>query len=381
MWLAGMAMGWSQGEASALLPFTRLDLGLTEGEMSLVLAVARLAAFGAVAVGVVADRMGRRRPLILSLALLLTASGASALAPNETIYTLLQAFARVGGAAVAALAVVVLAESVETGVRAYAISFFGAAASLGAGLSVLTLPLAEATAAGWRLPHALPVVVTVMIPFLWRAVPETPLIVSEHVDLPRAELLRGERGRRFFLVGVASLLASAFSAVGLAFTTERLIGELGYTSAAAVLVTLGGGTLGGTGFFVGGRLADGWGRRRTSILSLALALVGGIALYRVTHPAAVATAAAVSAFGSFAFIPAGGAHRAELFPTSLRGAAGTGVGYLATVGSAVGLLVGTATIDRIGLASTMTVLGVGMLASAVLTALLPETLGDDLAAV
>ncbi|MFP3915574.1 MAG: hypothetical protein ACLFWM_11915, partial [Actinomycetota bacterium] len=42
LWLAGVGMGWAQGEASALLPFTRLDLGVSEGGMSLVLAVARL---------------------------------------------------------------------------------------------------------------------------------------------------------------------------------------------------------------------------------------------------------------------------------------------------------------------------------------------------
>ena len=381
MWTTGMTMGWSQGEASALLPFTRHDLALTEGSMSLVLALARLAAFGAVFVGAKADRIGRRRPLVASLSLLLVATGASALTTNALGYTVAQAFARIGGASVAALAVVVLAETTSPGVRAYAISFFGAAASLGAGLSLITLPAAEMTPIGWRLPHALPAVLLVLIPFLWRSIPESPLIVSVHLQLPWSDLLRGERGTRFLLVASASLLASAFSAVGLAFTTERLIADLGFSATAAVAVSLTGGTVGALGFFAGGRLADGWGRKPTSILSLLLALAGGIALYRVVHPAAVVAAAAVSAFGSFAFIPAGGAHRAELFPTSLRGAAGTGIGYLATVGSALGLLMGTITIDRIGLSSTMTILGVGMVAAAVLTYGLPETLGQDLATV
>ena len=42
---------------------------------------------------------------------------------------------------------------------------------------------------------------------------------------------------------------------------------------------------------------------------------------------------------------------------------------------------GTLTIDRFGLATTMTILGVGMVAAAVLTAFLPETLGTDLSEV
>lgn len=380
LWVAGMAMGWAQGEASALLPLTRVDLGVTPAGMSLILALARIGAFGAVLLGAAADRIGRRRPLLVALVILLLANGGSALATGPLTYGVAQGFARVGGAAVAALAVVVMAEGVSAGLRAYAISFFGAAASLGAGLSVATLPLAGATGLGWRLPHALPLGLLVVVPFLWRHLPESPLTTRLRVRLPWRALLEGERRRRFLLVATAGMLASAFSAVGLAFTTERLINQLGWSAGAAALVTLGGGTVGGLGFFVGGRLADGWGRRPTSMLALTLALAGGIALYSVEDPWWVAVAAAVSAFGSFAYVPAGGAHRAELFPTALRGGAGTAAGYLATVGSALGLLTGAATIDRLGLRPTMILLGSGMAVAALLTSRLPETLGSDLAA-
>lgn len=381
MWIAGVAMGWSQGEASALLPYTRVDLGLSEGGMSLVLAVARLAAVGSLVLGLVADRRGRRNPLLVALCLLLVATLAAAVAPGPVAYGVAQSAVRVGGAAVASLAVVVTAEGVTPGVRAYAISFFGAAASLGAGISVMSLPLADVTSAGWRLPHGLPVVLLLAMPFMWRRMPESPLIDTRGPAFRWRHLLQGDRRRRFALLGSAGMLASAFTAVGLAFTTERLIGDLGYSSGMAVLVTIGGGTAGAVGFFIGGRMADGWGRRPTSILALLLALGGGLLLYRVAHPAAATTAAALSAFGSFAYIPAGGAHRSELFSTGVRAAAGTGANYLATVGSALGLIVGTFTIDRIGLTSTITVLGIGVGAAAVLTALLPETLGEDLAEV
>jgi MFS family permease len=379
LWVAGMAMGWAQGEASALLPLTRADLGISAGGMSLILALARLGAFGAVVLGAAADRIGRRRPLLTALVILLVANAASAFATGPVYYGVAQGFARIGGAAVSALAVVVMAEGVSAGARAYAISFFGAAASLGAGLSVATLPLAELTDLGWRLPHALPVVLLAVVPFLWRRLPESPLVTDLALRLPWRDLLRGERRRRFLLVAAAGLLASAYSAVGLAFTTERLIGDLGFSTGFAALVTLGGGTVGGLGFFAGGRMADGWGRRPTSILSLFLALGGGLMLYSVDQPWLLAVAAAISAFGSFAYIPSGGAHRTELFPTSLRGAAGTAAGYLATVGSALGLLIAAATIGAFGLLPTMVILGVGVVVAALLTALLPETIGTDLA--
>lgn len=378
LWVAGIAMGWAQGEASALLPLTRADLGVSAAGMSFILAVARLGAFGAVVLGAAADRIGRRRPLLIALVVLLVANTASAFAGGPVQYGIAQGFARIGGAAVAALAVVVMAEGVSPGVRAYAISFFGAAASLGAGLSVITLPLAEMTDFGWRLPHALPLVLLAVVPFLWRKLPESPLAAALALRLPWQDLMRGERRRRFLLVAATGLLASAFSAVGLAFTTERLIGELGFSAGLAALISLGGGTVGGLGFFAGGRMADGWGRRPTSVLALLLALGGGLMLYSVDNPWLLAVAAAISAFGSFAYIPSGGAHRTELFPTSLRGAAGSAAGYLATVGSALGLLVGAVTIGTLGLLSTMLILGVGVAVAAFLTTRLPETLGIDL---
>src|SRR5690606_3379071 len=130
--------------------------------------------------------------------------------------------------------------------------------------------------------HGLPAVLVVVLPFLWRRLPESPLLGEDLVVLPRIELFRGEWARRLALVGAIGLLSSAFTAVGLAFTTERLIGDLGYPATTTILVTVGGGTLGGLGFFVGGRLADAWGRRPTSILALSLALASGLAHHAAT---------------------------------------------------------------------------------------------------
>jgi hypothetical protein len=111
-----------------------------------------------------------------------------------------------------------------------------------------------------------------------------------------------------------------------------------------------------------------------------MALVGGMVLYSVESPPVVIAAVFVSSFGTFAFVPAGGTHRAELFPTTLRSSANTASANFALAGSAIGLILGIFTIDPFGLAGTMTILGVGIAVAALLTLRLPETRGQDLTA-
>jgi predicted MFS family arabinose efflux permease len=182
-------------------------------------------------------------------------------------------------------------------------------------------------------------------------------------------------------VVVINFLASAYGAVGAAFSTERLIEDVGVSTGQTVVILLLGGTVGGLGFFVGGHLADAWGRRRTSVVALLLTIVGGVTLYSATSVPVIVVAAAVSSFGTFAFVPAGGSHRAELFPTRIRSSANTAATNAALAGSAVGLISGIWTIDALGLSNTIYLLAIGVGVAAVLTATLHETRGQDLTAV
>jgi MFS family permease len=109
-----------------------------------------------------------------------------------------------------------------------------------------------------------------------------------------------------------------------------------------------------------------------------MALGGGLLLYWTVSLPLIVLAVMVSSFGTFAFVPAGGSHRAELFPTRLRASATTATADFGLAGSALGLILGVFTIDRFGVSETVTVLGVGMAVAALLTLALPETKGQDL---
>lgn len=381
IWVAGMIQGFGQSQASASLPFTRVGLGLSEGEMSLMLGIARLAAFAALPLGWLGDQRGRRRPFLVAMTLIVAGGAVAGLTVEAWQFGLSHAILRTGTAAASALAIVILAETVSGPIRAYAISFFGAAVSFGSGIALMTLPLADGGGDHWRVPHLLTGLGFLLLPVLIKRVPESHIFVERVGGGHWHELTSGPWANRFWTVIAINFLSSAYGAVGAAFSTERLIEYVGLGTGSTVLVLLGGGTLGGIGFFVGGHLADAWGRRRTSVLSLLLALVGGITLYSSTTVGVIVVAAMVSAFGTFAFVPSGGSHRAELFPTELRSSANTAAVNTAMAGSAVGLISGIYTIDTLGLSKTIYLLGIGVALAAILTTTLPETRGQDLTAV
>ena len=381
IWVAGVVQGFAQSQASASLPFTRAGLGLSEGEMSLLLGIARLAAFAALPLGWLGDHRGRRKPFLWAMTLIVVGGSFAGSASEAWQFGLFHSILRTGTAAVSGLAIVLLAENTSLRIRAYAISFYGAAVSLGSGMALMLIPFADGGGEAWRIPHLLTGLGFLLLPFLIKNVPESEIYLEEPEGGHWRELVRGEWASRFWIVVSAGFLASAFGAVGAAFSTERLINHVGLSTGETVAILLVGGTLGGIGFFVGGHLADAWGRRLTSVMSLLLALIGGVTLYSVTSVPLILLAVMVSAFGTFAFVPAAGSHRAELFPTTLRSSANTAASNLALAGSSFGLIIGIYTIDAFGLTNTILILGIGVGIAAGLTLLLPETRGQDLTAI
>ncbi len=375
MWLVGLMQGFAQAQPSATLPYTRRALGLDEAAMSSLLAWARLGAILAVGLSIWADRRGRRRPLLVAYVLLIVASVASGLATNAAGFGAAQSVVRGATSGVSALGVVWLAEHVGPLVRAYGVALYGAAGSLGAGLAVLGLPLADLD---WRLPYFATGVGLLLFPILARRVAETS---RDRIAQQVARLRDHHRlllNPLFLLAGLAALLPAAYSSLGLAFLTERLVGTLELSSGEAVALTLSAGTIGGLGFFLGGRLADSWGRRPATVLALLAILVGGTGVFHLQSTAPLFVALVISSFGSFAYVPAALSRRAELFGRDERATATASLTWVGTIGSTLGLVAGGLLIGRLGLTSTMDFLAFGVMLAVLAEFLLPETRGRSL---
>jgi MFS family permease len=324
------------------------------------------------------DRRGRRAPFLGAFTILILANSATALVPNPGAYTALQGIVRMSATAVGVLALVYLAEELAPAIRAYGIAIYGGAASFGAGTALFVLPVAETGREAWRYLFAASAIGVVFLPLLYSKLSESRAFHDPTRRVHLFSALGGRHFANFWVFALISLLAAAFSAVSLAFALERLVNELNIETTRAVTVMLIGGTAGGIGFLLGGRLADTWGRRPTTMLGFAMSLAGGIGLYWLESQPLIIAAVAVSSLGSFAAVPALGAHRNELFPTSIRATAVVWLNTIGVFGSISGLAIGRFAIDEVGLAMTVTYLGAGMLLAAVLILLLPETRGQVL---
>lgn len=372
--VVGVVQGFGQAHLSALLPFTRLTLGLDQSGMSLVLSVTRIASVGAVAFSLWGDRRGRRVPLLTALAVLIAASSVTAFVNDAGVFTVTQSVSRIASTAVGTLGVVLIAESISVEFRAFGIGFYAAAGALGGGIGQTMLLVADTGPEAWRFAFGAMAPLSLLLVWL-RRIPESPIALRRR-RVPISEFLRGEKAFVFWVSGIAALLAAALPALALAFTNERLINELGLSAPTATAIALGGGTLGGLGFWVGGRLADVWGRRPTTALALTLGAVGGIWIFNTVSLVALTCGVFVGAFGTFAYLPAASAHRTELFATDNRSTATSAGAYLATIGSALALGTGRFAIDAFGLSATVSMMALPTAVAIGLTWLLPETKGQ-----
>lgn len=381
---AGFVQAFAGSLLVVTLAFSRPDLGLSKGDASWILAIIRLGSFSAVAYALWGDRLGRRRPLLAAILTLLAANVATALTPGIIAFTAFQAVARAASGAAAALAVVYLAEGLRPHIRSFGMGIWGVAGSLAGGLAFLLAPFFEGQpdllgqpSDRWRWMFALSAFGIVFYPLLARFLTESRAFVEPTRPVAVTAILAGDSGRHFWPLAGAALGVGAFSGPAVSFATDYLINDLNWTVRASSIAIIAAGALGATGLLIGGRLADKIGRRPVIVAGMALGAIGGSAFYWQPEPLLVLWII-VGTFGSSLFVPAFAAFRSELFPTESRAVAGALLSATSVTGAILGLALGSQTIDRWGLPTTITVLGGVAIVAIPLILILPETKGSVL---
>lgn len=376
--LVAFVSGYGASAISHTLPFARTALELSEGGMFWVFGITRAASLAGLLFAIAADRGGRRDPILIAFALIPTGNLLTGLIPHPVVFTAAQAMTRIGVVAVAALAVVLLSEELTPGRRAFGIGIYAIAGSMGAGLGLLILPLADRGDDVWRILFGLTTLGLLVLPLLNRFLAESRAYHPQRSAGDYAAVLASGSGRYFYLLAGMAFFIAAFASPAFDFVLERLINDLEWSTSSATLLLVvfsGAGTI---GLLIGGRAADVVGRRPTSVVAMVLGVVGGVAFYFVSTGPLLAAAVFLGTLGATMLTPAVAAHRAELFPTRIRATAAGMITNVAIVGSMTGFVIGALVVDSIGLPRTISFLGIGLAASIWMVLQLPETRGRDL---
>jgi AAHS family 3-hydroxyphenylpropionic acid transporter len=327
-------------------PFLAIEFGFDDAAITRIAGWISLGAFGTALLTRWADRVGRRRVIMLSFASLAPFCAATAVATDVASYVLPQiAVSALLGTLSTALAVAV-AEEAPDAERAHAQGLFGIFASFGGALALGVSTLVPSLPGGWRAFWVLAVLPVLAVPFVHARLLETARFdaarASGRVAATRARDLFAapHRRRAVGMLVVALLKPVSLTAVG-TWPFYHMVKTLGLAPGWASLVYVVGGGIGLLGNPLGARLTDRWGRRPTSLAATGVTVVAGCAFFFVP-PAATLSALlpalmalmAANQIATAVFSVADRCIDAELFPTTLRSTY-VGVARLMSAGAAV----------------------------------------------
>ena len=295
---------------------------------------------GAVSIGPLTDRFGRRVSLISCIALFSVLTLATAFAPTSTVFIALRFLAGLGLGACLPTALTFMSEYAGDRSASSAMTRTMTGYHVGAVLTAL-LALWVIPDLGWEAMFIIGGVAGLLVvPLMWAKLPESEAFLAASRDrttkVSPADVVRG----RLLLVSVGLWVASFMGLLlvyGLNTWLPRIMEEAGYSLDAGLmlLLTLNVGAV--LGLLVSGRVADARGNKVAvlawfSIAAVALALMA----VKVESSLLVYVAVLVAGFFVFSAQVLVYAFVGHLYPPAIRG---TALGMAAGVGR-VGAIVG-----------------------------------------
>jgi MFS transporter, putative metabolite:H+ symporter len=341
------------------LALKQIQKGLKISEQALgnMLTLVRLGYIGSLVVTPLADVFGRRQLLLYTVIAYTIFTGMAAIAPTAHFFIGCEMLARVFAGAEATVALVILSEEVDAGVRGWAIGLLSALASVGFGIAALAFAGINVIPYGWRGLYALALIPLILIIPLRRVLPESKRFEAERAEgnrprsimTPVKALFSAYPGRLTMLIAASFLGNLGGNPQGF-FFSKYLQEAHGWSPGNVSSLYFMGGALGIMGSIIAGRLSDRFGRRRMGAVFFVLAASFAIFLYssysstRIALPligsfSAVIPIWILQVFFDVASNTIGVAYSAELFPTSYRSTAGSMLAVTGTTGGALGFFI------------------------------------------
>src|SRR5439155_25131673 len=147
--------GYGGGLFTQTIDFVAKSFHASDADLGVALAITRVGTLVGIAGSALADRRGRRRIVLASIAGICTASALTALVPNLTTFTMLQVVVRGFVQLATVVGFIAVTEEAPEGSRAFLLAIAGASAGAGFAFGALILPIAEAAQWAWRLLFAI----------------------------------------------------------------------------------------------------------------------------------------------------------------------------------------------------------------------------------
>jgi MFS family permease len=308
------------------------SFGVSSKGLGVAGAIVRIGVLIALPFSVMADRVGRRRTIVLLAWITPLFCALGAVAPSFGLLVATQTVGRPLGIALGMLAVVAATEEMPRNSRAYAISVLAMAAGLGGGVAVMSLKFADLGTDGWRIVYLMSLIWLPAALSLQRNLLETRRFETVHhiaPPFPRARLL---------LICSVALTANLFVAPTSYFQNNYLDKVHGYSGGQIALFTVLTATPASIGLVIGGRMADLLGRRRLIAICTPISTVLIVAAFSVGGTAMWLASLAGGLLGAMAY-PAFAVYRTELFPTGNRSMSNAIVTTVALLSGGIGILV------------------------------------------
>lgn len=374
------------------LPQLAASFGLPKAALGDFTSLTRLGALPAFLFVPLADRIGRRRVVLLSVLGMSVGSLLTATSQTAAQFVVFQFATRTFLITAGIVAVVIVSEEFPAEHRGWGIGMLSGVAAIGFGMGALLYGFVNRLPLGWRALYLVGVVPLLLFPWLRRGVTETRRFSRARGDAlareglgvalagalrPLAALLR-EHPRRAIALGVIGSLSSAGIGVSFQFISEFLQTMRGWTPGAFAGMSIFFGAFGIVGNPMAGRLADRFGRR-TIIVTTLLSFPVFVALFYAGPAGLAAVPWTAMVFLNMASGVMLRALTTELFPTAFRGAAGGTQAMLETLGVVTWLFLYSRAMEWLGSQHlVIPLLSLATVVAAAAVALVPETARREL---
>jgi AAHS family benzoate transporter-like MFS transporter len=358
---------------------------------------------GALLVGTIADRIGRRRALIGCLVWFSVLMALTAAAPSPEVFGLLRFLCGIGLGGLMPTVAAIVIEYAPKGRGNFTYVLMQSGYAIG-GILAASLAIPLIPAVGWQVMYligAAPLVL--VVPLAWKFVPESleylvargrhdeARALAARLDLPVPAPAASTTGRRpgvrdLFAggYGLASVLfwIATFSALllvyGLNTWLPQIMREAGYPlgSALSFLLVFNLGSI--VGSLIGGRIADRVGAKRVIVVAFALAAISVAALSLEPSMVLIYVLLALGGYGTIGTQNLINSYVTSYYPGAVRA---TGIGWSLGIGRLGGMLGpvvgGLVLASSLGLDWNFYLFGAIALVGAVIVAFVPRSPGAD----